>query len=92
MDLFRLTEEDPAQTHPEGYRFSWIAFDRESPEKRVLFDCHPPKGPHFHLDEDREGVPFEWTSLAAAIEFFRQKVREHFGELDPVPLLPRARD
>ena len=43
MDLYEVTKK---KGQPE-YRFSWIAFDIDNPMRRILFDCHPPKGPHF---------------------------------------------
>ena len=79
MDIFKIEEPEGAQ-FPDGYRFSWIAFDRYDPMKRVLFDCHPPKGPHLHVDQDKEGIPFQWENLEKAIELFWQKVWDRFGE------------
>jgi hypothetical protein len=64
---------------PEGYRFSWIAFDPLEPGPRILFDCHAPKGPHLHVDGDPVGVPYQWISLAEAEKFFFAKVQERFG-------------
>lgn len=80
MDLYQL----PGTTQSE-FRFSWIAFDPNDPARRVLFDSHPPKGPHFHLDNDADGKPFVWVSIEDAIRLFREKVSEHFGELIAVP-------
>lgn len=79
MDLFRLAEAKAG--FPDGYRFSWIAFDSDNPASRVLFDCHPPKGPHIHIDGDKDGLPYEWNGLEEAERFFRRKLKEHFGEL-----------
>jgi hypothetical protein len=47
---------------------------------RVLFDVHPPKGPHIHIDQDPDGVPYEWKGLKEAEEFFENKIQERFGE------------
>ncbi len=79
MDLYKLPGRGGK------FRFSWIAFDANDPLRRVLFDSHPPKGPHFHVNEDQEGVPFKWISLEDSIRLFRKKVREHFGELEEIP-------
>jgi hypothetical protein len=80
MDLYQLPPpHDPS--FPEGYKFSWIAFDPSQPENRVLFDCHPPKGPHLHVDSDTAGAPFDWKSLDQAIAFFYSKIRDRFGEI-----------
>lgn len=87
MDLYRVKGSGQGKHFPEGYRFSWIAFAQDAPTRRVLFDCHPPKGAHFHLDEDPDGTPFEWTTLDDAIDLFQAKVREHFGDLSEVPMV-----
>ena len=83
MDLYKLADE----TGKPGaeFRFSWIAFDTDNPMRRVLFDSHLPKGPHYHLDDDQEGQPFEWSSVPEAIRLFREMVAEHFGELREIP-------
>ncbi len=79
MDLYKLPNGHPL-SFPEGYRFSWIAFDPSDETAKVLFDCHEPKGPHIHVDSDSTGVPFEWRSLDDAYAFFFAKVRQRFGE------------
>ena len=79
MDLYHLPEGHP-RAFPEGYRFSWIAFDSVNESAQVLFDCHAPNGPHFHVDSDSNGKPFEWSSLEHAHELFFQKVRVRFCE------------
>jgi hypothetical protein len=78
MDLHKLPEGH-SENFPEGYKFSWIAFDPNRESERVLFDCHFPKGPHFHIDDEVEGEPFKWTSLDAAYDLFFVKVKERFG-------------
>ena len=79
MDLYKLPSNQSG--YPEGYKFSWIAFDPKKPMERVLLDVHPPKGPHLHIDDDPQGIPFEWTSIKAAEEFFIAKIEERFGEI-----------
>ena len=69
LDLYKLPDPYDS-TYPEGYRFSWIALDPNDAAQRVLFDCHPPKGPHLHIDMEKEGTPFKWTSLLDAQNFF----------------------
>jgi len=77
MDLFKIQGRD-ARKHPDGFRFSWIAFDPEQPACRVLFDSHSPKGPHFHIDDDEVGVPLEWISLEVSYRAFYRAVAQHF--------------
>lgn len=81
MDLYELPETELTDDPGSHYRFSWIGFDKEDPAMRVLFDCHTPKGPHFHIDDDKDGQAFAWSSLQEAIELFHAKITEHFGEL-----------
>ena len=78
-DTFQLPGKDLSSWN--AYRFSWIAFDPDETSARVLFDCHEPKGPHWHIDSDEVGQPFTWTGLKEAEEFFFQKVEERFGEI-----------
>jgi hypothetical protein len=56
MELFKIPDikNFEASVYPEGYRFGWIGFDAENPKKRILFDSHPPKGAHFHIDDDSD--------------------------------------
>ena len=81
MDVYRLPEGHP-KTFPEWYRFSRIAYDTENEMARVLFDCHEPKGPHTHVDDDGEGMPFDWKSIEAAYDLFFERVKERFGAFD----------
>ena len=77
MDLYQI-HGDEAKKHPQGFRFSWIAFNPAAPQKKVLFDSHPPKGPHFHIDDDPEGQSFEWLSLTHTEKLFFEKIAHHF--------------
>jgi len=81
MDLYKLPDVHP-KSFPEGYRFSWIAFDSDNEDSRVLFDCHAPKGPHMHIDRDQNGEPFEWTTLDKVYDLFFQTVRKQFGDFN----------
>lgn len=81
MDLYKLPEGH-TKSFPEGYRFSWIAFDSDDDRERVLFDCHHPKGPHVHIDDDTDGKPFDWTTLDEAYELFFLTIRQRFGDFN----------
>ena len=70
-----------ATEFPENYKFSWIAFNIDNPDERVLFDNHPGKPPHYHIDK-KPSVYFKWISLAASRKLFFQKVYERFGYFD----------
>lgn len=80
MDLFQLPPPFDS-SFPEGYKFSWTAFNPLDRDNRVLFDCHIPKGAHYHVDDDSEGKSFEWKSLKEAEELFVKTVQEKFGEV-----------
>lgn len=80
-EIFKIPEAQ-ANQFPDGFRVSMIAFRSDSPERMVLLDCHPPKGPHYHLG-DKE-VSFEWQGLDAADELFWNLVEKEFGKLEEV--------
>lgn len=84
MDIYEVPDADE-QELPGGYRFSWIAFNAQSPKERVLFDSHPPKGPHFHLDDEKNEIKIEWTSLEEVERLFYRSVARHF-DIDPKEL------
>jgi len=81
MDLFEITPAPRPGLFLERYRLSWIAFDQDNPDRRVLMDSHPPIGIHYHLDDGAQ-VPVELKTLDQALLFFEQKVIEHFGEIE----------
>jgi hypothetical protein len=72
MDLFAI------KGGAEGFRFSWIAFDLEDPDRQVLFDNHPPKGPHFH--KRGQETSFTWNGVSHALAMFVDLVRLEFGD------------
>ena len=63
---------------PEGYKFKWIAFNRNKPYERVLFDNHAGKLPHYHENGTEEF--FTWISRKHAQQLFYQKVIKKFGD------------
>lgn len=69
---------DKRSEYPEGYKFNWIAFNQDYPKKKVLFDNHFGKEPHFHIDDHEEF--FVWISKEKTQQLFFQKVKEKFGE------------
>ena len=62
---------------PQGYKFKWIAFNRNNPNERVLFDNHFGKGPHWHENGHQEF--FTWVSRKHAQQLFYQKIIQKFG-------------
>jgi hypothetical protein len=82
MDLYELPikHRRPAK-FPEDYKFSWIAFDSETPENRVLFDCHKDKGPHIHFDGQELDREIKAKSPEEAEELFYALIAERFGPL-----------
>jgi hypothetical protein len=62
---------------PQGYKFKWIAFNRDNPSERVLFDNHTGKGPHYHVNGKQ--VFFAWKSRQHTQQMFYQKITQKFG-------------
>jgi hypothetical protein len=58
IKLLKLATDKPE--FPQGYKFKWLAFNRDSPSERVLIDNHTGKGPHYH--ENGTEVFFTWVS------------------------------
>ena len=79
VDTFQLRGAKDSSSW-QAYRFSWIAFDPDESDAKVLFDCHEPKGPHWHIDGDKVGHPFAWKGLKEAEDLFFEKVEERFGK------------
>lgn len=80
-EIFQIPEAN-AHHFPEGFKVSMIAYRNDLPEKRVLLDCHPPKGPHYHVGRVEE--TFEWKGLDYADELFWKLVETEFGKLEEV--------
>lgn len=80
-EIFKIPK---AQGHdfPDGFKVSMIAFRSDMPERRILLDCHPPKGPHYHVGT--EEVQFEWQGLQSADDLFWKLVKTEFGNLEEV--------
>ncbi|MGK5081756.1 hypothetical protein WDW37_00500 [Bdellovibrionota bacterium FG-1] len=79
MDLFQIPATD-ADKYPGSVKFSWIAFERENPERYVLFDSHPPKGPHSHTPSGDE-ILLSWTNVGEMEDRFFKAIETHFGSL-----------
>lgn len=62
---------------PQDYKFSWIAFNKDEPSERILFDNHHAKAPHFRINGQEEY--FQWKSLDDTLELFYQKILSKFG-------------
>jgi len=75
----RLIGDKAPPEFPEGIKFRWIAYRDLNPTERVLMDCHHGKGPHIHVDDDPEGVPFLWTTLDDALSLFGAQIEKRFG-------------
>ena len=77
VEVILLKLETDKPEFPEGYKFKWIAFNRDNPNERVLFDNHTGKKPHYH--ENGKEVFFTWISRKHAQQMFYQKIIEKFG-------------
>jgi hypothetical protein len=43
-----------AKDFPEGYQLKWIVFNLFNKKEQILFDNHPGKPPHYHIDDHQE--------------------------------------
>ena len=65
------------EKYPQGLKFSLIAFLISNPEDSILVDCHPPKGPHFHMNGLETNI--EWVGFDETEKLFWQLVGSKFG-------------
>ncbi len=78
MDLFDVGEGKAQGLFLDRFRFSWIFFEVENPDRRVLVDCHHPYGVHVHYDDGpQESVTAK--TLDDVREFFTAAIKKHFG-------------
>jgi hypothetical protein len=70
------------QSYPEGKRYSLVGYQSKNPKDKVLLDCHPPKGPHFHTDSGDLLLPE--MNYEDAFEMFWRKLEEKFGPFPEV--------
>lgn len=81
MDVYEVIPDGRKGLFLGRFRLSWVAFDSEDPEVRVLFDSHPPVGLHYHIDDGPQKA-LKVDSLEEAVLEFEKKVVHHFGELE----------
>jgi hypothetical protein len=79
MDCYEVESTD--QGFDKAFTFSWIAFDPEKPDRRVLMDQHRGRPCHLHIGDKEIFMTVEFDSLDKAISFFFLEVKKHFGEL-----------
>ena len=77
IEVILLKLETNKPEFPEGYKFKWIAFNRDNPNERILFDNHTGKKPHYH--ENGKEKFLEWVSLEHTEKLFYQMVYQKFG-------------
>jgi hypothetical protein len=65
------------EEYPDGKRYSLIGFQAKNPKEKVLLDCHPPKGPHFHTEDGELILPN--MKYEEAFEYFWIRLIEKFG-------------
>jgi hypothetical protein len=68
------------QSYPDGKRYSLVAFQSKKAGEKVLLDCHPPKGPHFHTENGDVFLP--GLNYEEAFKIFWVKMEERFGPFD----------
>lgn len=65
------------QSYPEGKRYSLVGYQSKWPKDKVLLDCHPPKGPHFHTENGDVLLPA--MIYEDAFEIFWRELEKKFG-------------
>lgn len=79
MDCYQVTNSN--LEFEKTFVFSWIAFDPENPERRVLMDQHRTKACHLHLGTREVLLQKIPRTLEDALVVFRNEVEKYFGEL-----------
>lgn len=62
---------------PNGFKFKWLAFNRDNPAEKILFDNHTGKKSHYHIDKKEKF--FTWTSREHTQQMFCQEVVKKWG-------------
>lgn len=78
VEVWKIPEPENAN-YPDSLKVSILAFLESNPDDLVLVDCHPPKGPHFHMDGKE--VAFAWSSFEDAEKLFWDLVEGKFGKI-----------
>jgi hypothetical protein len=65
----------------DRFKLSWIAFNPENPDQRVLVDAHSPFGLHYHINDGAQ-IPVKGSNLQECLKLFQSLVISHFGELE----------
>jgi len=87
MRMWQFPPYQYSANFPEGYKFSWIAFNVEKTQQEfVLFDNHEKKPPHYHIDDKKKYTFFTWSSREETEKLFFQKAQERFGYFELNPL------
>lgn len=77
IEIILLKLETDKPEFPQGYKFKWIAFNRDNSNEKVLFDNHIGKSPHYHVNGKE--TFFAWKSRWHTQQLFYQKVIQKFG-------------
>ena len=75
IELLKLATDKPE--FPQGFKFKWLAFNRDKPAEKVLFDNHKDKKPHYH-DNGKEAF-FTWKSRKDTQQMFYQAIIKKWG-------------
>lgn len=76
IEIIKISTDKPE--FPQGFKFKWLAFNREYPEQRILFDNHTGKKPHYHIDKKQKF--FTWISRKQTQQMFYQEIIKKFGK------------
>jgi len=77
IEISEVLTEKPE--FPQGFKFKWLAFNRDKPTEKILFDNHIGKKPHYHID--RKEKFFTWISREHTQQMFYQEIVKKFGKI-----------
>lgn len=75
VEVLKLATDKPE--FPQGFKFKWLAFDRDKPSEKILFDNHTGKKPHYHIDKKEKF--FTWKSRKDTQQMFYQEIIKKWG-------------
>lgn len=77
MDLYLLDSGNIGALNLDNYKLSWIFFDSDDPETRILMDNHKPIGLHVHINNGDQ-IKVNVSTIEDAQKVFKEMVKKHF--------------
>lgn len=77
MDLYKVPSASSDVFDLTLYKLSWIFFNSEEPDRRVLMDNHKPIGLHLHINQGPQ-IPVTAMTIEEAKKIFVENIKKHF--------------